>query len=144
MFPFLWPKLLWDHGCYMPELFRSNWSQNISLPNIQAKMLGGIFAPTRRATHHEVILNAVVFIKHLLFSFLIPQWGIYKGKMHSKRTSLILQDPLANNNLWEGGYKWDRYDLGGSWTPVYTIVLHRFVPTCGESWSRPQSWGAGE
>ena len=81
MFPFLWPKLLWDHGCYMPELFRSNWSQNISLPYIQARMLGGIFAPTRRATNHEVILNVVIFIKHLLFSFLIPQWGIYiKGK----------------------------------------------------------------
>ena len=44
-------------------------------------MLGGIFAPTRRATNHEVILKVVVFIKPFISSFLIPQWGIYiKGE----------------------------------------------------------------
>ena len=43
-------------------------------------MLGGIFVPTSRATHHGVILNVMVFIKHLLFSFLTPHGGLYKGE----------------------------------------------------------------
>ena len=72
--PLLWPEFLCmplhaSVGLCMPEPFRSNWSQNTSLPNVQARMLGGIFAPTRRATNHEVILKAVVFIKPFIFPF---------------------------------------------------------------------------
>ena len=52
-------------------------------------MLGGIFAPTCRATHHEVILNVVVFIKHLLFSFLIPQGGIYIERENAFKENLF-------------------------------------------------------
>ena len=59
--PLFWPEFL-----YMPLLASighlhvrtlqvMNWSQNASLPNTQARVLGGIFAPTRRATNHEVI-----------------------------------------------------------------------------------------
>ena len=59
--------------------------------------VGRHFCTNCRATYHGVVLNVTVFIKHLLFSFLLPQGGIDKGKMHSKKISLILQDPLVNN-----------------------------------------------
>ena len=62
-------------------------------------MLEGIFAPTRRATHHEVILNVVVFIKPLLFSFLIPQGGI--SVLLGKRVTKV--DPAAQTAFLSDG-----------------------------------------
>ena len=64
------------------ELFKSNnWSQNASLPNTQARVLGGIFAPTRRATIHEVIYKEVVFIKLSFFLSHSSVRNTYKGRM---------------------------------------------------------------
>ena len=85
--PLFWPEFL-----YMPlpasighlhvrTLQVKNWSQNASLPNTQARVLGGIFAPTRRATNHEVIYREVVFIKLSFFLSHSSVRNTYKGRM---------------------------------------------------------------
>ena len=51
------------------------------------------FCTNCRAAHHGVVLKVTVSIKHLSFSLLPPQGGVDKGKMHSKKISLILQGP---------------------------------------------------
>ena len=80
-----------------------NWSQNASLPNTQARVLGGIFAPTRRATNHEVIYREVVFIK-LSFFLSHSSGGIrIKGECFKEKLFNSSGPSGNNNNLWEGG-----------------------------------------
>ena len=106
--------------------------------------VGRHFCTNCRATHQGVVLKVTVFIKHLLFSFLLPQGGIYKGKMHSKKISLILQDPLVNNQS-AGRWMASRTGMGGEVmkpilchgsTQVYTYLQRKL--------GRSQSGGAGE
>ena len=73
------------------------------------------FSTNCRATHPGVVLKVAVFRKHLSFSICHPQRGIDKGKMLSKKISLILQDnnsgiqPICGKvglvgQVWMGGH----------------------------------------
>ena len=102
------------------------------------------FCTNCRAAHHGVVLKVTVSIKHLSFSLLPPQGGIDKGKMHSKKISLILQDPLVNNQS-AGRWMASRTGMVGEVmnpilcygsTQVYTYLQRKL--------SRSQSGGAGE
>ena len=84
--------LFWPESFYMPlpdtighlhvrTLQVKNWSQNALLPNTQARVLVGIFAPTRRATNHEAIYREVVFIKLSFFLSHSSVRNTYKGRM---------------------------------------------------------------